>query len=263
MSTLVLAEQTTPSAPSPSQHSLYVKADGNLYILNSSSAENLVGTAVTGPTGPTGAPSTVTGPTGATGAQGIDGPTGPTGATGATGINGPTGPTGATGPTGPLLGFAGSLTSVTPIADTATPTTGGITLASQTANTGVAYRIRAVGQYVAASSATSRNAQVFPYWGTTPLPGIAVTVMTTTAQTSNWSAEFILTGTSTTAIWTTGYLLNDIDTVIATPPHLSLATPSTTTVTAGAQTIDLKFSMSATPTGDAWSIQSVTIERLF
>ena len=72
-----------------------VTADGDLYVWDGDSWNN-VGP-MQGPAGPPGA----TGPTGPAGPKGDKGDTGATGATGAAGAPGATGPSGATGSTGP------------------------------------------------------------------------------------------------------------------------------------------------------------------
>jgi hypothetical protein len=152
------------------------------------------------------------------------------------------------------------LTANTTVNNTTTYTTGGITLASQTAATGSAWRVRAFGQFTAASSATTRNAQIACFWGTTQLTAITPAVLISQAQTTQWQVEFVLTATSTTAIWTTGTLINRVSS--ATALAMDNATSASTTVTAGAQTLDLRVSMSTSVAGDSWIVQQVTIERL-
>ena len=158
--------------------------------------------------------------------------------------------------------FNGGLTASTTIASTTTYTTGGITLTSQTIATGSLWRIRAHGTFVAVSSATARNAQIAAYWGTTALPVISVVVLTSTARTTSWELEFIIKGTSTSAGWTTGYFNNSITAALGTV-SINSATPATTTVPTGAQTLDLRFSSSVGQiAGESWSVQNITIERL-
>jgi hypothetical protein len=174
---------------------------------------------------------------------------------------------GNVGTQAPPLGFSGGLTGSTTINDTVTPTTGGVTLASQIANVGSSWRVCSYGSFVAVSSITARNATVTPYWGTTALPAIAVVVLVSVAQTTNWMCEFELTGSSTTAIWTTGFLGNKLDypAIVAgtsSANKLDLATAGTTSVTAGAQTLDLRFSMSSAVATDQWVVNSVTMECL-
>jgi hypothetical protein len=99
------------------------------------------------------------------------------------------------------------------------------------------------------------------FWGATALTAIAQTVLANTGQTTAWALEFTITGSSTTAAWLTGYLQSSINS--ATIPVQLDATPSSDTgLTAGAQTLDLRFSMSVTVATDSWNIQSITMERL-
>jgi hypothetical protein len=160
-----------------------------------------------------------------------------------------------------VVNTAGGLTALTTIASTVTPTTGGITLTLQTAAVGSVWRVKAHGTFVAVSSATARNALCAAFWGATSLTVLTVgAVLVSTAQTTNWELEMILTASSTTAVWTTGYCNNRVasTTLVAT----SGITPASTTVTAGAQTIDLRFYSSVAVASDSWSIQQVTIERI-
>lgn len=151
-------------------------------------------------------------------------------------------------------------TANTTVTNTVTYTTGGLTLASQTAAVGSTWRIRAFGQFTAASSATTRNAQIACFWGSTQLTAITPAVLISTAQTTQWQVEFVLTASSTTAIWTTGTFMGR--TASATALAMDNATPASTTVTAGAQTLDLRVSMSTSVAGDSWIVQQTTIERL-
>jgi hypothetical protein len=162
---------------------------------------------------------------------------------------------------GPALGFAGGFTANTVINDTVTFTTGGATLTNQIALAGSVWRIRAHGTFTAVSSATARNAQMAAFWGATQLPGTATVVLVSTAQLTTWQAEIILSASSTTAVWTTGFFDGNTQSVAVARVQNNIA-PATTTVTAGAQTIDLRFAMSAAVAGDIWTIQNVTIERL-
>jgi hypothetical protein len=156
---------------------------------------------------------------------------------------------------------AGGLTALTTIASTVTPTTGGITLTNQISATGAVWRVKAHGTFVAVSSATARNALCAAFWGSTSLVVLTVgAVLASTAQTTNWELEIILTSSSATAIWTTGYCVNRV--ASATAETTSGITPASTTVTAGAQTLDLRFYSSVAVTSDSWSVQQVTMERL-
>lgn len=195
------------------------------------------------------------------GQNGSNGAAGPQGIPGI-GLDGADGDEGMPipGAPAPILGFAGSLTANTTINDTVTFTTGGITLANQIALAGSCWRIRAMGTFVAVTSITARNAQIAVFWGITQLPLIVAAVLVSAAQTTNWELEFILTGTSATAIWTAGFFNSEVtSTTLRTQ---SQATPASTVVTAGAQTIDLRFSMSVAVATDQWVVQAVTMERL-
>lgn len=154
------------------------------------------------------------------------------------------------------------LTSLTTINATTTYTTGGITLASQTAEAGSVWRVRAYGNYLSVASATARNAQVACFWGSTQLTALTVAVGTNLAQTSGWNIEFELTATSTTAIWTTGQNINKIGSSTYNNNNITTATGPSITVTAGAQTIDLRFSMSNASMADEWRVSQVTMERI-
>lgn len=152
------------------------------------------------------------------------------------------------------------LTSVTTIANTTTFTTGGLTLASQTAASGSSWRVRAYGQFTAVSSATTRTAQIGLFWGGTQIAAITPTILASTAQTTQWQAEFGIVGTSGTALWTTGILVNRI--ASATLQTQDTLTPGSNTVTAGAQTLDVQFRMSSSVAGESWSVHQITLERL-
>jgi hypothetical protein len=152
------------------------------------------------------------------------------------------------------------LTANTTVTNQATFTTAGLTLASQTAAAGSVWRVRAYGQFTAASSGTARTAQIACFWGSTQLTAITPSVLVSTAQTTQWQAQFILTATSTTAIWTTGTLTSRV--ASATALAIDNATPASTTVTAGAQTLDLRVRVSTAVAAESWIIQQVTIERL-
>jgi hypothetical protein len=154
------------------------------------------------------------------------------------------------------------LTSLTTINATTTYTTSGITLPSQTAFVGSVWRIRAYGQYLSVNSATARNAQIACFWGSTQLTALTVAVGTSLAQTSGFLLEFELTATSTTDIWTTGQTINRIGSSTTNNNNIAMVTAASTTVTAGAQTIDLRFSMSNASMADEWRVSQVTMERL-
>lgn len=155
----------------------------------------------------------------------------------------------------------GRLTSITTIAATTTPTTGGVTYAAPPILAGQVYRVRARGQFVAVSSATVRGAQISAFWGSTQLTGLAYgTILASTARTTPFSHEIILVGVDTTHIWSDGYNLNQW--IAAAPTEQRGAAPTSVVVTAGPQTLDLRFSMSVVAAGDSWNIWMVTMERL-
>jgi hypothetical protein len=160
-----------------------------------------------------------------------------------------------------LLAFSGGLTGLVTINDTVTPTTGGVTLAAQTAAAGAVWRVRAMGTFTAALSVTARNALIQAFWGATALPQIVLgAILVSTAQTTDWTAEFLITGSSATAVWTSGTALGEVASAAALA--MAAAVPASTTVVSGAQTLDLRFSMSAAVAGDSWTVQNVTMERL-
>jgi hypothetical protein len=159
-----------------------------------------------------------------------------------------------------VLAATSGLTANTTVTNTATFTTAGLTLATQTAAAGSVWRVRAYGQFTAASSATVRTAQIACFWGTTQLTAITPTVLASTAQTTQWQVEFELSATSTTAIWTTGSLMSRV--ASATALAIDNATAASTTVTSGAQTLDLQVRVSSAIAAESWIIQQVTIERI-
>jgi hypothetical protein len=152
------------------------------------------------------------------------------------------------------------LTANTTVTNQATFTTAGLTLASQTAAAGSVWRITAYGQFTAASSGTARTAQIACFWGSTQLTAITPSVLVSTAQTTQWQVEFELSATSATAIWTTGTLISRV--ASATALAMDNATPASTTVTAGAQTLDLRVRVSTAVAAESWIIQQVTMERI-
>jgi len=167
------------------------------------------------------------------------------------------------------LSLAAGKVANTTITNTVTPTTGGVTFAAPAIGAGHMYRIRAVGQFTAASSVTTRNAQVSPFWGTVACPTLAaaIVVPVSLAQTTQWELEYILVGVDTTHAWVTGYFHSRLGLAAADTQAQRLATmtnaaPASTIVTAGAQTLDLRFSMSTSVAGDSWVVQQVTMERM-
>lgn len=159
-----------------------------------------------------------------------------------------------------VLGRTGARSADTSIAATVTYTTGGRTLANQTAAAGTTWRVRAFGDFVAVNSATARNAQIAAFWGATQLTAISSAVVISVAQTTGWMLEFIINGTSATNLWVAGALTNRL----ASASISSVTTPASANVTvaSGAQTLDLRFSMSVAVAGDSWTVKGVTMERI-
>ena len=166
--------------------------------------------------------------------------------------------------TGSVTAKAGGLTSVTAVAGSLTLATGGVTLASQTATATAAWRVRAHGTYAAASSANARTLTMSCYWGTTALASITTgNVLASTVNTTSWEVEFTITGSSTTAVWVVGRLFSGVTAASTASPLLTSATPASTTVTAGAQTLDFRVGQTGTATStDTINVHSVVIERI-
>ena len=154
----------------------------------------------------------------------------------------------------------GSLTAQATINATITFTAAATALASQVAIANAAWRVNARGTFVAANSATPRNAQIAVFWGGTQLPAIIVPVLLSVAQTTTWDVEFEITATSTTAVFTAGSLIHTLSS--ATALAMTNAAPASTVVSAGNQTVGLRVNMSAVVAGDAWVLQSTVIERI-
>ena len=202
---------------------------------------------------------------GSNGTNGATGATGATGPAGSNGTNGATGATGATGSAGGLIAFsAGPSTSNTTVDATATLTTGGVTLASQTLANGSIWRIRAFGTYQAASSSDVRAAVIAPYWGSTELTAISVTVTASEAKTTGFIAEFHIIGTGTTTAWVSGVLANGIAALTTLlPVSVNIATSASNTgLSSSAQTLDLRFGNTGTLPADVWTIAGITMERM-
>jgi hypothetical protein len=141
-------------------------------------------------------------------------------------------------------------------------TTGGVTLGSQTAAASTEWIIRAFGLYTIANSATARTCNVTPYWGSTALPTVGINVKTSVAFTAPFFLEYTLIGVDTTHISCSGMMIDSITDGTAGNVRLHNTAITSTLVTSGLQTIDLKFKMSTTVPGDAWSIESVFIQRV-
>jgi hypothetical protein len=202
------------------------------------------------------------GPQGIAGLQGATGPQGPIGfgmdgADGEEGFAIPGGP----GPAGTALAFAGGLTTVTTINATTVATSGGVTLANQTAAAGGVWRLRAHGTFTAVSNATARDATITPYWGSAaPGGSIQFLILASTAQTTNWELEILFAASGTTTVEVTGYCNGSINS--ATAYSLVLQSAVSLTVSSGPQTLDLRFNMTTAVTGEKWIVFNVTMERL-
>jgi hypothetical protein len=159
----------------------------------------------------------------------------------------------------------GGLTADTTVNNTITYTTGGVTYAAPDLASGQIYRITSFGTFTVANSATSRNMQVAAYWGSTQLTTLAVTLHTNAAQTFGFRVESILQGTSTTAIWSSTIINTATQPSGNADPGARFANASsgtTTGLTTSGQSIDLRFSMSTSVSGDSWAVKNVLIERL-
>jgi hypothetical protein len=157
---------------------------------------------------------------------------------------------------------AGAKTANTTINDTVTYTTGGVTYAAPALAAGQVYRVKAWGTFTTVSSGTGRNMRVACFWGSTQLPEISVNVASSQAVTDPFQVEFILVGSSTTAIWTVGQMIEDLQSVNFGSLFLDASITGSTTVTSGAQTLDIRFSMSVAVATDFWTISQVIMERL-
>ena len=147
------------------------------------------------------------------------------------------------------------------LSNSTTLVTGGVTLTSQTPAAGSTWRIRAYGTYGAASSGSTRQFTMSPYWGTTQLTAITTgNILTNTAQTTPWQVEFEIVTTSTTAAWVTGILSHQVTS--ATTPTSTIATAGSTSIS-GTQTIDFRLAMATSSTAaDSIVVHQVTIERI-
>jgi hypothetical protein len=156
---------------------------------------------------------------------------------------------------------AGGLTSTPTINATTTYTTAGVTYSAPTLQAGQIYSIHATGQYASASSGTGRNAQIAAYWGTTQLPVASSAVKISSSATTSWTLDMTVEGTGTTSVWTTGTFTNNTSAGVDSV-EINQITPASTTVPAGGQTLDLRFSMSNATPADQWIIDQITIQRL-
>lgn len=159
--------------------------------------------------------------------------------------------------------FAGDMTTFTAIGDVTTLASGGQTLTNQIMEAGSVWRIKAFGSVTSANSATARNASLHCYWGSVDIGGFDIAVKVSTAITTAFDCEFYIVGQSTTLASRTARLFDNIVAGTATSTLINqLLNANSPTLTAGAQTIDLRFGFSAAIAGDGWTVENVTIERL-
>jgi hypothetical protein len=160
-----------------------------------------------------------------------------------------------------VLATNSGITTRVQIVNTTTPTSTGITLASQTAEAGSVWRIRAYGEFIALSSATARQAAIGLWWGSTQLTAnLSATVLTNTGQSSFFQLEYTIVASSATSVWASGTLLNRIGS--ATLLSLQLGGGISNTVPSGPQTIDLRAWTTTAIVNEGWYFSQVTIERL-
>jgi len=133
---------------------------------------------------------------------------------------------------------------------------------------GSVWRIYASGRYTSTGVGSARNFLVQPYWGSTAM-GVAFTVVNNVGGglgtfTADWNLDLILIGTSTTLAKMAGQFRGFLDSSIAltVATYNSLAPTSSASVASSAQTLDLRFAMSAAVSGESWVVDVVTIERL-
>lgn len=157
-----------------------------------------------------------------------------------------------------VLASSTGRTSALTIAASTTPTTGGVTLANQVANADDVWVIKVIGTFTAVSSATVRTASIAVFWGSTQIAVVSPTVQASTAKTTSFMIDTIITGVSSTSVYATLNALQGINTSTGLPSSSTGAT----TVTAGAQTIDVRFSVSTTVVGESWSVQNIVITRV-
>ena len=160
------------------------------------------------------------------------------------------------------LASAGGLTAVTAVTGSLTLATGGVTLITQNLSAGEVYRVVAFGTYAASSSANTRQFTVRCNWGSSALTAITTgNVLTSTAQTTAWRAEFTITVSSTTAAWITGFLSSQVTS--ATIPLNTIATAASVTGLTTDATLDFLVGQTGTVTsGDTINVHSVVMERI-
>jgi len=169
---------------------------------------------------------------------------------------------GPTGPTGTQLAYVGALTSATTIADTTTPTTGGVTLTGQTMAAGSVWRVRVHGSQTCVSHVT-RNFNMSVYWATVQMLVVSAGVFATTAFSAiGFEAEFLIVGTGTTSATVSAMQHNGIGAPSAFDQLFSTGPTLISGIGIGQQTLDLRFWMSTAVSGDSWQVDAVTMERL-
>jgi hypothetical protein len=154
---------------------------------------------------------------------------------------------------------SGVITDLT-IAATTTYTTAGVSMGASAAGS-QAWRIRVYGSLVAVNSPTARTARIALFWGTTQLTAFSDSIIGSVGQTTTWEAEFEIIGRNTTLLTVTGKVLHGWNT--GSSQTLSIVAAANTTVTAGLQQLDLRFSMSVVVAGDIWHVNQVTMEQLY
>ena len=160
-----------------------------------------------------------------------------------------------------LPAFGGGLTAEMTVPSTTAFQSAGGTLGEQFAVKGSVWRVRAFGQYVAASSPLPRNAQAACFWGVTQLAILSAVVTPSVAAMNNFVLEFSLVATSDGVLSVSGVLTGSANG--SNPTNLSANLAAMSTVVGMAQqVIDLRFSMSSAAVSDKWLIDGVTIERV-
>jgi hypothetical protein len=158
------------------------------------------------------------------------------------------------------LATSAGLTAVTAVTGSLTLATGGVTLANQLMAVGSVWRIRAYGTYAGILSANTRQFTLRCFWGSTALTAVTSGNVLTTAQTTNWSVEFVITGSSATAVWVTGLLSSQVTS--ATIPLDNIATAASVTGLTTNSTLDFRVGQTGTATADTINVHSVTMERI-
>lgn len=157
-----------------------------------------------------------------------------------------------------VLASSTGRTSTLTFVSSTTPTTGGVTLANQVAEANSVWLVKIIGAFTAVSSATVRTANIAIFWGSTQIVVVSPTVQASTAKTTSFMVDVIITGVNTTSVYATLNALQGINTSTGLP----VTSIASTTVTAGAQTIDARFSTSVAVGADSWAINNVVITRV-